>query len=123
VRQIENRKDVEHLVDQFYKKVIHDDQIGHFFTEVVQLNWDEHMPTMYNFWDSILLGSGVYEGNPMIKHIDLNRKSPLLPKHFDRWLELWQQTVAELYTGEVAEEAVSRATQIAELMKFKVNTV
>jgi len=38
--------------------------------------------------ESILLDKKGYKGNPMLKHIELNRKEALTAVHFDRWIEL-----------------------------------
>jgi len=120
LKDIETRKDIELLVDAFYKRVITDDVIGIFFTKVMQLNLDKHIPIMYDFWDSLLLGSMKYKGNPMVKHIALSKKEPMHPKHFSRWLALWETTLLENFSGKKADEALQRATEIAELMKFKI---
>jgi hemoglobin len=120
MKDIQNRADIQQLVDTFYKQAIHDEMIGYFFTEVVQLNFEKHMPIMYDFWETTLLGNIVYHGNPMIKHLALAEKSPMKAEHFDRWLSLWAQTVSSMFKGEVAKEAVNRATQIARLMQFKI---
>ena len=117
---IENRQDIETLVNAFYKQVVKDDKIGIFFTKIIAVDWDKHMPTMYNFWESILLGNPKYRGNPMLKHQSLNRKQPLLEEHFNRWIELWEETVKKYFEGEKADEAVQRAKQIANLMKYKI---
>jgi len=117
---IENRSDIELLVTKFYRKVLADDLIGYLFTEIVQLDWDQHMPTMYDFWESTLLYAGTYKGNPMTKHLALNRKEPLTSRHFDRWLSLWEKTVNENFSGPKATEAVQKANQIATLMKYKI---
>lgn len=120
MRDIETRKDIEILIDHFYRKAVTDEQIGFFFTEVVQLDFEKHMPVMYDFWESILLGSRTYQGNPMTKHLDLNRKAPLTEKHFTHWLELWGETINSLYTGPKADEALTRAQHIGNLMQHKI---
>ena len=118
--KIQTREDIIRLVDTFYRKAIHDPLIGHFFTEVVHLDWDLHMPTMYDFWETVLLDQTSYKGNPILKHIELDQKARLTPAHFERWLTLWRETVHELFTGEKAEEAVKRAEMIRQLMQYKV---
>ncbi|MEQ6168924.1 group III truncated hemoglobin [Ekhidna sp. MALMAid0563] len=120
---ITTRQDIELLVDKFYEQVIQDDIIGEFFTGVVKLDWEVHIPIMYNFWETILLDHIVYKGNPMLKHIQLSQKKALESKHFERWLELWEKTIRMSFQGPKAEEAISRAKQIASLMKFKVENV
>jgi truncated hemoglobin YjbI len=50
-KQIQSREDIEFLVDAFYKKVLKNTLIGHFFTEVAQFGLEQHMPVMYSFWE------------------------------------------------------------------------
>ncbi|MDW7693068.1 group III truncated hemoglobin [Flammeovirgaceae bacterium SG7u.111] len=123
MRTLETREDIQFLVDKFYKQATADEAIGHFFTEVVQLDMEKHMPVMYDFWETTLLGNMVYKGNPMLKHFDLNKKSAIQPTHFAQWLSLWVSTVKQYFEGEKAEEAIKRASQIAGLMEFKIGQV
>jgi hemoglobin len=120
LKDIETRQDIKLLVDAFYKGVVIDDLIGHFFTKVIPLDLEIHLPVMYDFWETTLLGNIKYKGNPMVKHIELSRKESLNPEHFERWLSLWVTAVTENFDGPKAEEAIQRAKLIAELMKFKV---
>ncbi|MCX2743137.1 group III truncated hemoglobin [Mangrovivirga sp. M17] len=119
-KDIESREDIEKLVTAFYKRVLKDKTIGHFFTEVVKLDFDKHMPVMFDFWESVLLGGRNYSGNPMTPHFKINEKEPLKPIHFERWLQLWKETINDNFKGKKSEEAISRAEQIAGLMKFKI---
>lgn len=119
-RSIESKADVDLLVKEFYKEALKNPVIGHFFTEVVQLDLHEHLPKIQNFWSDILLGSKLFKGNPMTKHLALNQLSPLHNEHFDEWLHLWEMTVLKYFEGEKANEAILRAKNIASLMKFKV---
>lgn len=118
---IQNNQDIEKLVDGFYRQVLSDPLIGHFFTEVVQLQLDKHMPIMYSFWESVLFGTGNYSGNPMTKHIKLNQQSVMKPEHFNRWVSLWESTVSSLFEGVKADLAISRARNIAAIMSHKVS--
>lgn len=120
MKDIKDRTDIQLLVDSFYKQVLKDELIGKFFTEVVVLDWQVHIPVMYDFWETVLLGAQKFRGNPMEKHFRLNEMEPLLPVHFDRWLLLWERSVNQNFEGANAREAITRAQQIGGLMKFKV---
>lgn len=120
MKDIQSREDIIFLIDEFYTQVIEDDLIGHFFTRVVEIDWDKHKPVMYDFWETTLLGKMKYKGNPMLKHLEINKKESMKPEHFDRWLMIWETTTTQNFSGEKAEEAVKRAKQIGGLMKFKV---
>jgi len=119
-KDITSEEDIQKLIDKFYTKVLADPVIGFIFTEVISLSWEKHIPIMNAFWSSILLGKHTYSGNPMQKHIELNRIAPLTKVHFDKWLELWENTVYENFTGVKADESVSRAKNIAALMQYKI---
>ena len=123
MKDITTRQDIIHLIDSFYTKVVKDDLIGSYFTEVVTLDFEKHLPVMYNFWESVLLGGTSYKGNPMIKHIQLHQKKALEEKHFNRWLTLWEQTIDEHFTGSVADQAKHRAKSIKSIMMFKLRSI
>ena len=102
--------DVAMLVDRFYGKVRVDALIGPIFNDVAKVDWPSHMATLYSFWETMLLGTGTYQGAPFPKHAVL----PVEKAHFDRWLELFLATVDENFSGPKAEEAKSRALSIAD---------
>ena len=119
-QDIETRDDIKLLVDTFYKKVEVNPVIGYIFTDVAKVDWQHHLPKMYNFWSSIILGDQSYEGNPMLTHIKLGKLTPLGESEFSEWLLLFNATVDELFEGPKADEAKLRAGNIARLMLFKV---
>jgi hemoglobin len=116
LQDIEERKDIETLVNAFYTKVRENPVIGFIFNDVARVDWNHHLPKMHAFWSSILLGEHSYHGNPMIKHVELSRKTVLGESQFDEWIRLFQLTVDEHFAGEKAEEAKIRAAAIAKLM-------
>ncbi len=120
IKDIETRSDIEYLIHQFYIKVKQDATIGFFFTEIVHLDFDIHLPKMYDFWESIIFKKASYNGNPMLSHILLNKKFSIEKKHFQKWLFLWEETITENFTGINAKEGIQRAHQIAELIQFKI---
>ncbi len=115
-----NKIDIETLVNKFYEKVVVDETIGFIFTKVAHFSFDIHIPIMVNFWDFILFGSTNYKGNPMEKHIDLNKSIPLTKPHFETWLKLWEQTVTENFEGQNANQAITRAKNIGAIMQYKI---
>lgn len=115
-RDIENRADLELLLQEFYSIVMHDAEIGHYFTRVVQLDLEAHLPVITDFWEKVLLGNPVYFGNPMTVHQHLQEKSPFVKAHFNRWVQIWTQTVDRLFAGETADKAKDKAAVIAKAM-------
>lgn len=121
MNDVENRHDIENIVKKFYEKAIPDDVIGHFFTQVIPIDWDEHIQIVTDFWDSMIFGTSEYTRNPMTPHMHLHSLSKMEKHHFDRWLHLWTTTINENYEGTTAKEIITRATSIAKIMEFKVN--
>ena len=119
---IKTRKDIEHLINSFYDKVKRDEVIGFIFNDVAKVNWEKHLPVMYDFWESIIFSTGSYSGNPMLVHVHLNRLIPLTKKHFDQWLKLFTQTVDELFEGNNATRTKERAVNIATIIQSKILT-
>jgi hemoglobin len=117
---LENREDIEKLVNQFYEKVKKDEVIGYFFTEVEQVDWVKHLPVMYDFWENVLFYTQNFQGNPMVKHLALHQKSSLQPKHFEQWVRLFCETTDELFEGFNAELIKQKASNIANIMQIKI---
>lgn len=120
-KDIEGREDIELLVNSFYMKVLKDDMIGYIFTEIVKLDWNRHMPTMYDFWETTLFHKAIYKGNPIQVHQNLHQKEQLKPIHFEQWLKLFSETVDDLFQGDKAELAKTRALSIATVMQIKIS--
>jgi hemoglobin len=118
---IGTRSDIELLINSFYNKVKRDPVIGFIFTDVMKVNWEEHLPIMYDFWETLLLDKMIYSRNTMGIHFEINRKIKLEDVHFNRWIELFTATVNELFSGPKADTAKKRARSIADVMLFKMN--
>ncbi len=119
-KDINGRKDIELLVNEFYKKVQVDPVIGYIFSDIARVNWEKHLPTMYDFFENMLFYTGSYSGNPMELHKHLHRVAPLTPGHFKQWYKLFSTTVDELFTGSTAELVKQRAKSIATVIQIKL---
>jgi hemoglobin len=112
-RDIENKDDIKLFVNSFYEKVKADPLLGPAFSHV---DWVNHLPKMYNFWSSLLLGDKSYSGAPLQHHLNL----PIRNEHFDKWLILFHETINENFCGDKAKEVKERALAIAGIFQFKM---
>jgi len=119
-KDIEGRTDIELLVRRFYDKVKSDDTIGYIFNDIAKVNWEKHLPVMFDFWENVLFYTGGYDGNPLLIHQHINRVVPLEPEHFNRWNRLFTETVDELFEGTNAMLAKQRALSISTVMQIKI---
>ena len=112
-QDIIEQADIFLLVNSFYKKILEDDLLFRVFDPVIKDDWDYHLKRMTDFWSTLLLYTHAFKDDPMPKHHPL----PLDKEHFDRWLQLFNQTIDELFEGAVAENARKRANSIARIIK------
>lgn len=115
---ISSRDDIVHLVDAFYQRVGRDALLGPIFNDIARVDWDHHLPRMYDFWDSVLFGRTGFKGNPLAVHRALAQLTPLTAREFDAWLALFHATVDDLFAGEIATQARIRASRIATTMQL-----
>jgi hemoglobin len=113
MNDISSKKNVELLVHEFYKKVLQDDQLSSFFSN---LDFEIHMPKMIHFWSFVLLNEPGYLTNVVEKHLHMALKDV----HFERWLNLFNQTIDEHFSGENANQAKQRAQLIGLTIKSKI---
>ncbi len=103
------------MVDRFYSKILKDDLLADFFIErlgdeMITDEWQSHLTLLTDFWASITLGDTSYNSQPVKPHMHmegLNREA------FERWLELFFETVQKLYTEETANIFKKRSEMIA----------
>jgi hemoglobin len=107
------------LVDTFYTRVRQDETLGPVFERAIDGEWEPHLKRMRAFWSSLLLASGKYKGNPMMKHMVLLPR--IGPEHFERWLNLWRQTATDVLPPQAARVFVNRAEIIAERLLSSVD--
>lgn len=110
--------DIILFVDDFYKKVGDDDLIGPVFNGVIR-NWQPHLERMYAFWNAVLFGVAGFKGNPFARHAPLSIEE----SHFSRWLELFNQTINDHFSGEIAELTKVKAKLMAELFLSKLQNM
>ena len=106
---IKHIEDIKVLVNTFYDKVRQDELLAPVFNSKIRGDWQPHLDTMYRFWNAALFNVREYMGNPFMKHASL----PLTQEHFERWVDLFYQTIDATFEGAVADVAKRRAMIMA----------
>lgn len=76
---------------------------------------------MYSFWASVLLGEASYSGDTMTIHTMISKQHQFTQTIFENWLMMFTETVDQLFDGTKANEAKTRAKNIAGLIQSKTN--
>lgn len=120
-KDLETREDVKLLVSSFYDKVRKDDVLGPFFKEAIK-DWDEHIERLTTFWEASLFLKTKYTGNPLETHIkmDADHNHSISQVQFGLWLNLWFQTIDELFEGDFAQNAKFKARKMGSFLYLKI---
>lgn len=118
---ITNRDDVYQLVTEFYALVRKDDLLGPIFNGIIT-DWEGHFEKLTDFWESNLFFQKKYKGNPLVKHVEVDKKQkrPINEMHFGVWLNLWFQTIDRLFEGDRAQLAKNRARNMGIFIHLKI---
>ena len=111
-----DRAKIEELVHKFYTSVLKDDVLAPFFIKALGNDlkngkWHEHLNTLYNFWMLMMTGTSPYQGHPYPPHAFLGLSNRDV---FDRWLELFKETLDELFIPEISDKFYKKAEVLAE---------
>ncbi len=115
-RDLRDASDIGRLVRAFYRRAATDDLLGPVF-EAAHVDWSVHIPKLIDFWSWQLFGVRGYEGNPLRAHEPLQTATPFRDEHYERWLELFEETVDDHFHGLNAEAAKSRARKMAKALR------
>lgn len=98
------------VVEAFYGRAREDEMLGPVFRRHVA-DWPAHFAKLADFWSSVLNVTGRYHGSPMQVHAGLDELSP---EHFDRWLALFEETLADTVDPDTAKAFGVRARAMAD---------
>jgi hemoglobin len=112
--------DVAEMVRRFYRDVAQDDLLGPIFNNVARVDWAEHLPKLTAFWCRVLFGLDGYSGNPFQTHQRVHALQPFTTAHFDRWLELFVETVDIGWTGPNTQRAKALARDVARVHSHRL---
>ena len=120
-KPIENREDIKLLVTTFYDKIRADEEIGFYFNETIT-DWEEHLEKLTNFWEMNLFGTKKYTGNPILAHnaVDKRFNQSITPNIFGIWLNLWFETLDELFEGENVDILKRRARKMQTFLYMNI---
>lgn len=118
---ITTRADIDLLVRSFYSKVRAHKSLGPIFNDVIE-DWEEHMVKLVDFWQTNLLFEPRYKGNPIQAHIEVDRHfdGTIQQAHFGLWIQLWFETLDELFEGTIQHLAKERARNMSHMMFIRI---
>jgi hemoglobin len=89
------RQDIRALINLFYARVRADADLGPIFHAKIgdsDADWQPHLAKIEDFWANVMLHERAYQGNPLLKHAAVRE---IQPDHFERWLDIFEQSAQE----------------------------
>lgn len=113
LRDLADREDVVELLGDFYHRAFADELLRPVFVDIAQMDLSTHLPAITDFWCKAVLKQGSYRRNVSTPHRELHEIAHLEPRHFERWLLLWHNTIDSRHTGRNADIAKLQGARIA----------
>ncbi|MPY94100.1 MAG: hypothetical protein GEV08_13860 [Acidimicrobiia bacterium] len=110
---LDTRAQVHDLVVGFYREIAFDELLAPVFTETAEVDWSLHIPKLIDYWCRVLLGHPGYEGAILGAHREVHELEAFRPELFDRWYDLWAQSVDRGWEGPLAERAKAHAARMS----------
>jgi len=117
MQDLDSPEAIDAFVERFYARVLRDPLLAPLFTDVASIDLAVHLPRIKAYWHKMLLGYPGYERHMMARHRRLDEQHPLEAVHYERWLSLFEATLAEGAEGPVTQRARTLARRIARNMR------
>ena len=114
------REDINDLVRAFYTAAEKDELLKAYFGVMEQEQKARFIKHLTDFWENLILFTGDYNGNPMEMHTQLHRRQPLSIMHFQRWNQLFQEVVDQMFEGKNAETIKQKAYSISAVIQMTI---
>lgn len=118
---LSERADVALLVCTFYAKVRKDETLAPIFNTAIS-DWEPHLEKLTDFWEMQLFGGRTFNGNPIQAHWQADEISgnTISACHFGSWLNLWFQTIDELFSGPNCDLLKYRARKMQTVLMVSI---
>lgn len=113
-RDLDTAEEIFEMVTRQYVDVTQDELLEPYFTFGPGfMDWQAHIGKVTDYWSHVLLYAPDYEIDVIEAHRPLHGQDPFTPELFDRWLQIFEDTVEGGWTGPNATRVVKRATGMA----------
>lgn len=120
-KELDNRENIALLIHTFYGRIRKDEMLGPIFNAIIE-DWPEHLNRLTDFWETNLLFTRKYKGNPLKAHSDVDERvdNTITMEHFGKWLQIWFSTIDDHFEGKNAAVAKQRARKMSTMMFLKI---
>jgi hemoglobin len=107
---LDTPEEIFEMVTRQYADVVQDDLLQPYFNFGPGfIDWQSHIGSVTDYWCHVLLFAPGYEIDVIQAHRHLHDEATFTPELFDRWLQVFHDTVDGGWTGPLATAAHKRA--------------
>lgn len=116
-RDLDSKEEILEMVTRQYADVVQDDLLEPYFNfGPDNIDWQAHIASVTDYWLHVVLLAPDYDIDVIESHRHLHEHSAFTPELFDRWLQIFVDTVDGGWRGPNASLAKKRATGMARAM-------
>lgn len=113
-RDLDDVEEVHEMVTRLYVDITQDELLGPYFEFGPGfMDWLAHIGNVTDYWAHVLLFTPDYQIDTIEHHRPLHEREPFTPELFDRWLQIFEDTIEGGWSGPISTRAVKRATGMA----------
>lgn len=114
-RDIDSPEEIFEMVTRQYADIVQDDMLGPHFAPRSghQADWRALIGSITDYWNHALLYAPGYEIDAIERHRPAHERSSFTPELFDRWLQIFYDTIDGGWSGPNAEIAKKRGSGMA----------
>ena len=117
---LDSPEEIFEMVTRQYADVVQDELLSPYFSfESGNVDWQAHIASVTDYWLHVVLLAPDYEIDVLESHRHLHEHRAFTPELFDRWLQIFVDTVDGGWSGPNASLAKKRATGMARAMAMR----
>jgi len=119
-RDLDTPEEIFEMVTRQYVDVVQDELLEPYFDFGPGfIDWQAHIGSVTDYWCHVILYAPGYDIDTIENHRHLHDRDPFTPELFDRWLQIFRDTVDGGWAGPNATAAKKRATGMAWAMAHR----
>lgn len=117
---LNSSEEIFEMVTRQYSDIVQDDLLVPYFTFGPGfIDWRAHIASVTDYWVHVVLLAPDWDIDVLESHRHLHEHSAFTPELFDRWLQIFLDTVDGGWSGPNASLAKKRATGMARAMAMR----
>lgn len=109
---LDSVEQIDRFVRLFYQRLLTDDTLAPYFTDVAGISLASHLPLISAYWQKMLLGDSRYQRHTMARHRQLHARRALGGAQHEAWLGHFFAVTQAHFSGPKTDQARRIAARV-----------